>query len=314
MRENNPPGDPPLMGLRLAILGPGRVGASVAHWCHRLGAELVALAGRRRATAEAGGLADLVDLDRVWSELETFDPSAADLLLIAVSDVALSEVAEQLAGRPPAPVVLHASGLHDASVLAPLGRRSSLGSLHPLRAFATVSTRLEEVSGTCFAIDGDPPARALAERLARAFGGDPVVIDGERRLLYHLAASVAAGGVTTVLSWVDELIAEADLPRSLFSSYLGLTRSALAPLDAGIRPAAAITGPAARGDDETVARQIERLDAVAPALGPTVRALMAETRRQRRRVEPSEQRRPEASNASAARSCGNEPENEVKTE
>src|SRR5687768_17323321 len=83
-----------------------------------------------------------------------------DLLLIAVSDPALPEVAAILAQRPQAAVALHTSGCLDASVLAPLREAgSAVGSLHPLKAFPRPLPAPAEARGVFFAVDGDPPAR-----------------------------------------------------------------------------------------------------------------------------------------------------------
>ena len=48
-----------------------------------------------------------------------------------------------------------------------------------------------------FAVDGDPEARALAGRLAAAWGGTAAEVPAEARPLYHFAATLAAGGVVT---------------------------------------------------------------------------------------------------------------------
>lgn len=286
MRENNPPDTAPLAGLRLAVAGPGRVGASFAHWSVARGAELVTVTGRRRTTAEHQGLLDaLRDAEHTaeWRPLDAFDPSTADVLLLTVSDPALDEVVERLVERPRAPVVLHASGPRDARALAPLADRSAVGSLHPLRAFASVSRRVEEAAGTHFAVDGDREALTLARRLAAAFGGHSFELAGERRVLYHLAATLAAGGVITVLSLVEAVMRAGDLPDELLSAYLALTRSALRPLEDGRRPvASAITGPAARGDRAMIEDHLRALEAAAPELVPSVRRLVEETTRRSR--------------------------------
>ena len=89
--------------------------------------------------------------------LADLDTAGQDLLLIAVGDGAVAEVAARLACRPQARVVLHTSGSLDASALAPLrAAGSAIGSLHPLKAFPQPLPDPAEARGVFFAVDGDP--------------------------------------------------------------------------------------------------------------------------------------------------------------
>ena len=155
----------PLAGLRFSLAGAGKVGSSLARWAVAAGAELAAVAGRRAGEAAWPGGPPCEDLRR----LET---AGQDLLLVAVRDSALPEVAAELARRPQARVALHTSGSLDAAVLdalRPAG--SAVGSLHPLKAFPGPLPDPAEARGVFFAVDGDAAAQALALRLAAAWGG-----------------------------------------------------------------------------------------------------------------------------------------------
>jgi predicted short-subunit dehydrogenase-like oxidoreductase (DUF2520 family) len=259
----------PLVGLRFSLAGPGKVGSSLASWAVAAGAELVAMAGRG-----------------VLGELAT---GGQDLLLLALPDAELPAAAAELARRPQAAVALHTSGSLDASVLAPLrAAGSAVGSLHPLKAFPEPLPDPAEARGVFFAVDGDPPARELAARLAAAWGAVPGEVPPDARPLYHFAATLAAGGVVTLLAAAGELGEQLGLPAAVTRGYLELARGAVAAasrsLDAGRPLAAAITGPVARGDAATLRRQLAALRASAADKLPLVRALAAETAHQRQRL------------------------------
>lgn len=258
---------PPLEGLRLGLVGPGRVGTTLAAWAVARGARLVRVAARRPEAAEAlaarlGGEATVLD---------RFASGDCGLLLLAVADGALPAVARGLAARPQAPVVLHTSGSLGASVLAPLaapGADSATGSFHPLQAFPRPlpeAADLARAAGTFYALDGSPEAVALGERLAAAFGGASGVVPEAARDVYHLGATVAAGGVATLLvsagETIERLGLEPGLPEAIRRGYLALARSAVDALEAveGAPGPAAITGPLARGDHETFLREMESL-------------------------------------------------------
>ena len=251
--------------LTFSLAGPGRVGTSLAAWLESLGA-------RRMGTAGRQGMADL-------------SSAGQDLLLIAVSDPALAEVAGVLARRPQAAVALHTSGCLDATVLAPLRQAgSAVGSLHPLKAFPRPLPDPAEARGVFFAVDGDPAARELAHELAAAWGGVSAEVAPESRALYHFAATLAAGGAITLLALAEDLARRLGLPEAAVRGYLELCRGAVARAVETGNPAAVLTGPTARGDRATVDSHLEALRTLAPDKLPLVVHLARETLRQQERA------------------------------
>ncbi|HEY4572546.1 MAG TPA: DUF2520 domain-containing protein, partial [Thermoanaerobaculia bacterium] len=109
------------------------------------------------------------------------------------------------------------------------------------------------------------------------------------RPLYHFAATLAAGGVTTLLAAAAEIAGTLGLPEEVTRGYLELARGALAgaarALDEGRPLGAAITGPAARGDQATLEGHFEALRALAPEKLALAEALVQETQRQMRIAE-----------------------------
>jgi len=262
--------DGALSGLRFSLVGPGKVGASLAHWAVARGARLEAVAGRTPGTPGVTGLTT----------------AGQDLLLLAVPDGALPEVAAELARRPQARVVLHTSGSRPAAVLAPLRPGSAVGSLHPLKAFPGPLPDPAEARGVFFGVDGDPAAQALAHRLVAAWEGVAAEIPESARALYHFAASLAAGGVVSLLALADELAGRLGLPPAVGRGYLELARGAIvgaaAALDAGAA-VPALTGPVARGVAGTFLHQVDLLHELAPEKVPLVLELARETLRQQAR-------------------------------
>lgn len=242
-----------LAGLRFSLAGPGRVGASLAAWAEAAGARLVSTARRGEAAALA--------------------TPGQDLLLVAVPDPALAEAVAELARHPQAAVVLHTSGSLGAEALAALrAGGSAVGTLHPLKAFPRPLPEPDQAHAVFFALDGDPAAVELAGRLAAAWGGTSAVVPPAARPLYHLAATLAAGGVVTLLAVAEELAGRLALgpaaAGAVVAGYLELARGALAAAREahaeGLPLGAALTGPAARGDRATVLRQLETLGAIDP--------------------------------------------------
>ncbi|TNF83751.1 MAG: DUF2520 domain-containing protein [Acidobacteria bacterium] len=269
---------PPLGGLTFSLVGPGRVGSSLACWLVESGASLVEVAGRSEPTARA--LA--TRLGGQTAALASLGSENEDLLLIAVSDSALAGVAATLARHPQAKVALHTSGHQSAAVLHPLGPQgTATGSLHPLMAYPDILPAASAAAGSVFAVDGEPEAQQMARRLVTAWSGEAVEIPAESRPLYHLAASLAAGGVVTLLATACNIASSAGLPAAVGRGYLELALGALDQTRGLADPAAAITGPVARGDLETLEIQLRRLREADPERAALVATIARETLRHR---------------------------------
>lgn len=265
--------------LSVAIIGPGRVGMSLGSWLRDRGAGVAWVAGRGLESAQAAAR-DLAAEARTAAEIMR---KPWDLLLLAPPDDQLASIAEGLGGEeiahPGNRVALHTSGNQSAEALAPLREVGvAIGSLHPLLGFPQI--RRQPVGGTVYGIDGDEPALDLARRLALSFGGEAVEIPPRQRFLYHYCATLAAGGVSTLLAVVDELIDELGLDPAVRRGMLNLTRAAVDAAADSADAATTITGPIARGDAGLAERQ--RLAAVEriARLEPFLRRLHAETERQ----------------------------------
>ncbi len=175
-----------------------------------------------------------------------------DLLVIATPDDAVLRVADRVAPVDTT-VVLHMSGSLGLDVLDRHRRR---GSLHPLVPLPTPEVGAERLrSGITFAVAGDPMARCLAE----ALGGRPVAVEDESRATYHAAAAIAANHLVALIGQVERVAATIDLPLEAFAGLIhAATDDALS-----LGPRRALTGPAARGDWDTVERHRTALAAMA---------------------------------------------------
>lgn len=214
------------------IVGPGRAGLSFAS----------ALAGR-------GVVVDLLDRDADVVNA-THD---VDAVLIATPDRAIAQVAAAIA--PGDAAVLHCSG---ASTLDVLASHRSVGSVHPLMALPDAQTGADRLVGGWFAVAGDPIAQAIVERL----DGRWFHVDDEDRARYHAIAAIGANHLVALLGQVERLAAGLGVPAEAFWD---LARGSFDDVVAK-GAAAALTGPAARGDHGT-------LDAHRAALPPSERML-----------------------------------------
>ncbi|HEY3934057.1 MAG TPA: DUF2520 domain-containing protein [Gemmatimonadales bacterium] len=238
---------------RITIIGPGRVGLSVARALVRSGLPVAVLGRHAAALPEP-----LEPATPVWDAAL----AACDLVVIAVPDDAIGEVALTLArGRiiTPQHAVLHTSGLYDRSALAALySSGAALGSLHPLQSFTDAEGDPDALAGAPTVIEGDARALEAARQLAGLVHLAPIVeIGADHKALYHAAAVFASNYPVILAAVAARLAREAGLGQSADTIFIPLMRRTMANLDRG--PASALTGPIRRGDAGTVAHHLEVL-------------------------------------------------------
>lgn len=215
------------------IIGPGRAGRSLARALSEVGWSVAGYLGRDDEVAAAA--------------------EGVDLLVIATPDALIAPVAGRVApvGAEGA-VVAHLAGSLGLDVLEPHTRRAAV---HPLVALPNPEVGAERLrAGAWFAIAGDPMAQAVVD----ALGGRWFEVDDEHRAAYHAAACIASNHLVALLGQVERVAADAGVP---LDAYLDLVRATIENV-AALGPAAAMTGPAARGDWDTIERHRRALDAI----------------------------------------------------
>ena len=242
----------------LTIVGPGRVGRAIAGAAAAAGID-AALAGRAEAASAASG---------------------AEAVLLCVPDVSIPEACRTVSEANPRLRLLgHTSGATGLDALeAAVAQGASVFSIHPLQ---TIRGERSDLAGAPCAISGsDPAAFDFAEGLAIGLGMRPFVLPEGSRAAYHAAATVASNFLMALEESAVELLEAAGVDDA---------RELLAPLV--LRSAdnwaehgpAALTGPIARGDEQTIARHLEAIVETDPELLDLYRALAERTRRVARR-------------------------------
>jgi predicted short-subunit dehydrogenase-like oxidoreductase (DUF2520 family) len=241
----------------IAIIGAGRVGASLGRTLRERGAPIRAVASRnpehaRQAAAFIGGVA-AIDLNVA--------PRLAGRLIIAVSDAAIESVAAQLAGAGFAGgMALHTAGSRGPEALRALRKAgAATGVLHPFQTFSSPERGCEVLPGSYFAIAGDERAVEWARELAAALGGRTLAIAQDQWGLYHAAAVMASNYQVTLMDAAVEMLQCAGVASDDALSAIGTIARATLENITRQGPRDALTGPIARGDVETVARNLSAL-------------------------------------------------------
>jgi len=225
----------------VAIVGAGRLGVALADALRRAGYPVAGPLGRGA------------------------DSSDADVVLLCVPDQQIAAAARVLrAGK----LVGHCSGATGLAELAP----HEAFSLHPLM---TVTDQGAKFEGAGAAIAGTTErALAIARELAAVLGLRVVEIAERDRAAYHAAASIASNFLVTLEAAAERIASTVGVERALLAPLVRATVENWATLG----PARALTGPVARGDEETVRRQRAEVATRAPELLELFDALTNSTR------------------------------------
>ena len=255
---------------RVGFVGAGRAGTALAVALRRAGWPVTAIASRDQARRDrfvrlVPGARPFADAGAIIDEV--------DLVVLAVPDDAIAAVASSLrlySGQ----AIIHLSGLLPASVLAPAqAAGTEAGSFHPLVAFADLDAALAAMPGARVAIEGDEALLPLLRDLADAAGMQPITVSAAGKAAHHAAAVLAAGGLVALLDAIVELAATAGVDAdAALDAYGPLARQSLRNAET-LGVAAALTGPAVRGDAGTLAAHIDALRHRAPDVLPLYLAI-----------------------------------------
>jgi len=243
----------------LNLVGAGHVGRVLGRLFAASGAfALQDVLTRSPASAQAA--VAFIGAGQACTDVAQLRP--AQVWLLAVSDDQIEPVAAQLAQTHDltGAVVFHCSGAKASAALqAARGGGALVASVHPIRSFADPQQVAREFAGTFCGVEGDAAALALLGPAFEAIGARLVPIDGAAKTVYHAAAVFASNYLTTVIDAALRAYQAAGIPEAVARELAQpLATETLANVFR-LGPAAALSGPVARGDLATVARQEQAL-------------------------------------------------------
>lgn len=242
----------------LSVIGAGRVGQTLAHLLHRHGlATMTSIWCRQPSHAHAA--ADFIGLGQPctqWNELQE-----SEIWLLGVPDSAIAPTAHALAlhaqqqqWKPS--MAFHCSGYCASDQLQSLRALGwSVASVHPALNFANPQESVRQFANTLCGIEGDTSLASWLQHAMTGIGGQAFALRADTKALYHAAAVFCSNFTIALQDIAQQAWRQAGLPPDV---ALALNRQLL---EVSVRnalnlgPAAAITGPAARGDAQVVQDQ-----------------------------------------------------------
>ncbi|MCM1309553.1 MAG: F420-dependent NADP oxidoreductase [Bacteroides sp.] len=215
--------------LRVSFIGSGNVATRFAARLREVGAEIVQICSRSHTPV---------------SEL---DPDRADVVIVAVTDDALPSVLESVRSAGSA-LWLHTAGSVGIDVFDP-AKFPRRGILYPLQTM--LKDCEADWNNVPLLVEGDPQAGEIARQMSPLVA--EVSSDDRRRL--HAAAVMGCNMVMYLWSLSERICADAGLDFNMLRPLFRLTGERVLEMS----PAEAMTGPAKRGDLNTIRKHIAAL-------------------------------------------------------
>jgi predicted short-subunit dehydrogenase-like oxidoreductase (DUF2520 family) len=231
--------------MEIVIIGTGNTATVLGRKLKAAGHNIVQVFGRN--TAAASELAYELDTESTayWSVVNR----NADIYILAVSDIAIAEVVEEL--QLPQKTVVHTAASVSKDVLR--AAAAHYGVLYPLQSLKKTAAHAPDIP-----IIIDASDEATLERLSALAGSIATTVvqagDGERAKL-HLAAVFCNNFVNHIYVLMQHYCAAEGLDFDLLKPLIQETATRIGTMP----PAEAQTGPAIRRDESTINKHLELL-------------------------------------------------------
>lgn len=232
--------------MTIVMIGSGNVATHIGEAFHTLGHQVSQVYSRNKANAFA--LASVLNADAVDTVSEITD--SADLYFIAVADHAIQQVVDTLP-EPLNGIVVHCSGATNINILAhfPL-----YGVVYPAQSLRKdISTALQNIP---FGIEGsrtDVSDRLL--QFMQHISAKSFLCNSEQRLALHIAAVFANNFSNVLFQTAYNILEEQNLSFDLLKPIILETAQNVQKQI----PKDVQTGPAVRGDMETIQKHLQFL-------------------------------------------------------
>lgn len=261
------------MDTPIGFVGAGRLGTSLATALHAGGFRVVAVNSRSTSSSEA--FAERVPgCAPVASPQDVADIAGA--VFITTPDAEIKAICDGISWRTEQ-AAIHCSGVLPVGDLASAcGSGARTGGLHPLQTLPNRDSG-GLLPGASAAVGSDDPALLdWLQKTAYAIEMKPFTIRDENRAAYHASAVMACGLVAALMGLAAEMWSEMGVSRAeALAALRPLTAATVEGVGRDGLPAA-FTGPAVRGDVETIRMHLEATARHSPGMAHAYASLTSD--------------------------------------
>ncbi|WP_254526352.1 MULTISPECIES: Rossmann-like and DUF2520 domain-containing protein [unclassified Sphingobacterium] len=225
--------------MNIVLIGSGNIATHLGKAFTDAGHHVAQVYSRTLANANA--LANVLSAQAI-DNLAQLDPNA-DLYLLAVSDSAIAELAQNLPNDLEG-TIAHCSGATDVEVLKDFKNH---GVIYPVQSFS--KHKELDLNHTPFGIEGNnEKSEQVLLQLAREISDNTFACNSQQRLALHVSAVFANNFSNALFQLSFDLLKEHNLPFDLIRPIIQATAEKVQNHE----PRQVQTGPAARNDKTTM--------------------------------------------------------------
>ncbi len=236
--------------MKIAFYGAGRAGKTLYLFFKEKGLDVAGIYSRRIEERKSYLKAPEGDIPLLSFE-SLYD---MDVVILTVEDRSIEREAKRLIDRNIKAIIGHVSGSLSSTAINREGRFS----LHPAMSLASAEA-YKNLESAIFSIEGDEKGLKAARYIVDNLKVRYVMIDPEKKTLYHTACVIASNYLVAIETMAKELLVGIGFDKDLAEEIaLTLGESTLNNMKRlGIERA--LTGPVARGDWDIVEKHKEEL-------------------------------------------------------
>lgn len=233
----------------IAMIGAGNLAWHLASELENAGHNITEVYSRNKKNANA--LVKRLYNAEINVSLD-FRQSQADIFILAVSDNAIEEVAAKIQ-LPPEALLAHTSGGQSIDKLGYAGT-SNLGVFYPLQTFSKAKkVNWAEIPILVESVNKN--TTTLLYKMGRSISKNVQKTSADKRLTVHAAAVFSCNFPVFMMKMAEQLMNNEKIDFSLLRPLIAETFTKVL----AIGPEKSLTGPASRGDLETLDRHMNYL-------------------------------------------------------
>lgn len=234
------------MTHKITIIGAGNVATHLASAFSAFKGVEINIYSRTFQKAEALAL---MTNAKALEKLSDISPDT-DLVLIATTDSSVSDVAAEISRING--IVAHTSGSVPLGILS--AHHARAGVFYPLQSF-TASEKVNFKDIPIFLEATDSETLQTLHETATLISNNVYEADSARRAKLHIAGVLTNNFTTALMGYTEEILKSEGLPLTTVRPLAEMTLKK----SFSIGPQAAMTGPAKRGDLDTIKKQLDAI-------------------------------------------------------
>lgn len=239
----------------VGFIGAGKVACSMGRYLSEKG---VTVTGYSDTSEESADEAATFTSSKVFtSEKDVI--TASDCVFIATPDDVIATVWDKIRTMDIRDKWIGIfSGSLSSNLFSGIEDTGAAGfSIHPMFAFSDRFSDYRQLHTASFTMEGEPSCVASVRAFFEDLGHTVSVIDSEKKMRYHAAASVASNLMIGLYEMSLSMLTDCGFSKEEAGTFLSplIRKNVTAMLQDG--PVKALTGPIERGDVETVRHHLE---------------------------------------------------------